>query len=66
MAEESKKSTFYEQVKAMAAEMGLEGEEADNFINQSMEKKGGHRKMTTWILDDGKGEGDKKKGTSWF
>jgi len=64
--DESKKSTFYEQVKGMAAEMGLDGEEADNFINQAMEKKGGHRKMTTWIPDDGKGDDDKKKGASWF
>ncbi len=32
--------SFYEKVKAMAEEMGLEGEEKDNYINQSMEKKG--------------------------
>lgn len=65
-ADESKKSSFYESVKGMAKELGLDGEDADNFINQAMEKKGGHRKMTTWIPDDGKGGDDKKPGTSWF
>ena len=58
--------SFYEKVKAMAEEMGLEGEEKDNYINQSMEKKGGHKKMTSWIPDDGKSEGGKKSGSSWF
>jgi hypothetical protein len=59
--------SFYDKVKAMAEEMGLTGEEKDNYINASMEKKGGHKKITSWIPDDGKGDGDgKKSGTSWF
>jgi hypothetical protein len=58
--------SFYEKVKGMAQEMGLEGDDLDNFINQAMEKKGGHRKVTTWVPDDGKGDKDKGKGTSWF
>lgn len=58
--------SFYDKVKAMAKELGLEGDEADTYINMSMEKKGGHRKVTSWIADDGKGDGDKKSGTNWF
>jgi hypothetical protein len=58
---------FYDKIKSMAEEMGLEGDEKDNFINQAMEKKGGHKKVTTWIPDDGTdGQGVKKSGTSWF
>lgn len=66
MADENKKSSFYDNVKAMAKELGLDGEDADNFINQAMEKKGGHKKMTTWVPDDGKGDKGGKQGSSWF
>jgi hypothetical protein len=67
MADAGKESgSFYDKVKGMAKEMGLDGEEADNFINQAMEKKGGHKKMTTWVPDDGKGDGEKKPGSNWF
>lgn len=58
--------TFYDKVKAMADELGLEGDERDAYINQSMEKKGGHRKVTSWVPDDGKSDGKDKKGASWF
>jgi len=58
--------SFYDKIKHLAEEMGLEGEEADNFINQSMEKKGGHKKVVTWIPDDGKGEGGQPKAKTWF
>lgn len=68
MANETNKppAGFYDQVKAMAKELGLEGDEADNFINQAMERKGGHRKVTTWVPDDGKGSEGGDKKNSWF
>lgn len=69
MPDDGKKQTgssFYEQVRNMARELGLEGDEMDNFINQAMERKGGHRKVTTWIPDDGKGDDGGKKSSSWF
>ena len=59
--------SFYDSVRNMAKELGLEGEEAENFINQAMEKKGGHRKVTTWVPDDGKGDGSGgQKDKGWF
>jgi len=58
--------SFYDKIVHMAEEMGLKDDERDNFINQAMEKKGGHRKVTTWVPDDGKGGDDGKKPPSWF
>lgn len=69
MAEQGAKNVagFFENVKRMADELGLEGEERDNFIDRAMEKKGGHKKLTTWVPDDGKSGGDSgRKDQGWF
>ena len=69
MAEQGGKTaaSFYDNVKRMAEELGLEGDERESFINQAMEKKGGHKKVTTWIPDDGKGgDGNTKSDGGWF
>lgn len=58
--------SFFEKISAMADELGLEGDDKDNFVNQAMERKGGHRKVVTWVPDDGKGGSDGKKQQGWF
>jgi len=62
MAEE--KSTLLDRVKAMANELGLEGEEAEKYIDQHM-IKAGWKRTPHYDPPDGKDESG-KKSSGWF
>jgi hypothetical protein len=58
------KASLLDRVRQMATELKLEGEEAEKYVNQHMERAGWKRE-TNWTPPDGKdGSGDKKDG--WF
>jgi hypothetical protein len=64
MMADAPKTTLLDRVRAMAAEIGLEGDDLEKYVNQHMEKAGWVRN-TNWSPPDGKpGEGDKSPG--WF
>lgn len=62
MADE--KPTLLDRVKAMATELGLEGEEAEKYIDQHM-VKAGWKRTSHYDPPDGKGD-DGKKSDGWF
>jgi hypothetical protein len=64
MADAPKTSSLLDRVKAMAAELGLEGEEVEKYVNQHMERAGWKRE-TNWLPPDGN-SGDGKKDGGWF
>jgi hypothetical protein len=58
------KTTLLDRVKAMAAEIGLEGDDLEKYVNQHMEKAGWVRN-TNWTPPEGDaGKGNAEKG--WF
>jgi len=65
---ESGTPSLFDRISAMADELKLEGDDKDNFVNQAMERAGGHKKVVTWVPDAGDGKGDKdgKKQQGWF
>lgn len=50
---------FMEAVNKMADAMGLTGEDRDQYIEQHATKRGGFKKVVTWVPDT---EGGKKGG----
>lgn len=60
--------SLFDRISAMADELKLEGDDKDNFVNQAMERAGGHKKVVTWVPDSGDkgGEGGDKKKQGWF
>lgn len=61
---EAPKTSLLDRVKAMATELGLEGEEAEKYVNQHMDRAGWKRE-TNWSPPDGNGDGNKKE-SGWF
>jgi hypothetical protein len=64
----AEESDFMEAVSKMADSMGLTGDARDEYLEQHATKRGGYKKVVTWVKDDKAGneggEGEKKKG--WY
>jgi hypothetical protein len=57
------KTSLLDRVKAMAEELGLEGEEAEKYVDQHM-AKAGWKTVKNYLPPDGQPEGKKEGG--WF
>lgn len=64
----AEESDFMEAVSKMADAMGLKGEDRDQYIEQHATKRGGYKKVVTWVKDDSPGgdKGDEKKQRGWW
>lgn len=60
---DASKTTLLDRVKAMAAEIGLEGDDLEKYVNQHMEKAGWNR-QTSWTPPGSTGDASKRDG--WF
>jgi hypothetical protein len=62
---ETPKTSLLDRVRAMAKELGLEGEEAEQYVGQHM-KRAGWTPKTDWLPPDGKGSESGNSGGGWF
>jgi hypothetical protein len=63
MATDAPKTSLLDRVKAMATELGLEGDEAKKYINQHMERAGWD---ISWVPPENNDGGGSKKEGGWF